>query len=103
MSAMNLEDVRALVGKLIQLRPEAVRLDERGRELDRRDDLYMIEENPSKRGMRLFNLRTRHLVSLNVSDVSGYELSESWPGRGVLRLRRQLCLQGRSAWFEAGV
>lgn len=100
---MNLEQLKKNVGQRVRLRPIARRFDEHGRELEAKDDVWIVQA-VTDIGISLSNERTGHQPTLGRDHVYSYA---SDPGRtraelkhGFLTLHVQLFLRGFLAEIE---
>lgn len=100
---MNWEQMKKNVGCRIQLVPTACRLDENGSELPPMDDDWIIDE-VSTAGVRVSNVRTRHVTTLGKDHVhhftSNPDRSQTGIRHGFLTLNVQVFLQGDKLWVR---
>lgn len=96
---MNRKKMKESIGSMVQIRPPAISLDDRGAQQPRRDDLWYIER-VERREVRIQNVVTRHTIDLGPEHVHGFDRTGTtdYPGHaaGVLKLRSQVVLQGNA-------
>jgi hypothetical protein len=94
---MNLDQLKKSVGYHVNLHPIAVRLDERGNELEMIDDDWAIRD-VSATGVRIENISTGHTKVLGPDHIHHYTSNPDRKAPGVtygfLTLMVQLFLQG---------
>jgi hypothetical protein len=93
---MNLEQLKKNKGWRVQLVPIASRLDEDGGELPQEDDDWIIED-VSPTGVRIFNVRTQHQLTLGADHIHNFtsnpQRSRSGAQYGFLTLNVQVFIE----------
>jgi len=85
--------------KRIKPRPVARRFDEHGRELERCDDIWIIQ-GISPDSVILRNTRTDHVLPLGSDHIREYLSDKSGQSDGFLRLKSEIIIQGREISVE---
>src|ERR1700730_7574846 len=100
---MNLEKLKRNTGWQGQMIPIASRLDDKRRELPPVDDDWIIEE-VSNAGVRIFNTRTQHHITLGADHIHNFtsnpDRSHNGIKHGFLTLNVQIFLQGTKSWVR---
>jgi hypothetical protein len=96
---MNRNKLAQMQYKKVRVRPVSKRFDERGRELEQLDDLWMIME-ASKAVITLHNIRTEHRVPIGTDHVREYLSDASKLSDGILVLKSEILLEGKSVSVE---
>jgi hypothetical protein len=103
---MNWERMKKNVGYRVQLVPIACRIEDNGRDLPAVDDDWIIEE-VSNDGVRIFNTRTQHHITLGADHIHNFtsnpDRSHNGIKHGFLTLNVQVFLQGIKGWVRPNV
>lgn len=99
--AMNLAKLKQSIGTCVRLRPPAICQAPDGRALQA-DDEWLVE-SASHDGLRLYNVRTDHVLELNPDHVHHFtsgQRSIGAPPTGFLELNVQVTLSGLRCSIE---
>jgi hypothetical protein len=96
---MNWKQLSKMQHKRIKPRPMARRFQQDGKELERLDDIWLIQ-GISRDSLTLRNTRTEHLVPIGSDHIREFLTDKSGQSDGFLRLKSEIIIQGREVSLE---